>query len=44
MSERVLFQTIQFIIQKRFHVKQLSLTEVCSSNIKTVVFQTILFI
>ena len=35
----LLFQTIQFSVQKHFCFKQLSLAKVCSLNIKTVLFQ-----
>ena len=43
MSKTVLFQIIQFSIQKQFHFKELSLACVRSLNIKTVLFQAIQF-
>ena len=43
MSKTVLFQTIQFSIQKHFHFKQFSLALVCSLNVKRVLFQAIQF-
>ncbi len=38
MLKTVPCQTIQFSIQKQFHFKQFSLAEVCSLNVKTVLF------
>ena len=43
MSKTVLFQTIQFSIQKQFHFKVFSLALVCSLNVKTILFQAIQF-
>ena len=41
MSKTVLFQTIQFTLQKQFHFKQYSLAYVRSLHTKTVLFQAI---
>ena len=43
MSKKILFQTIQFSMQKQFHFKQFSLASVHSLNIKTVLLQAIQF-
>ena len=43
MSKTVLFQTIQFSIQRLFHFKQLSYAYVRSINAKTVLIQAIQF-
>ena len=41
MSKTILFQIIQFSIQKQFHFNQVSLAYVCSLNFKKVLFQAI---
>ena len=43
MLKTVLFQTIQFSIQKQFHFRQFSLVLVSSLNVKTVLFREIQF-
>ena len=39
MLKTVVFQTIQFSIQKKFHFKKFSLASECSLKVKTVLFQ-----
>ena len=43
MSKTLLFQTIQFSVQKQFHFKRFSLAYVRSLNLKTYLFQAIQF-
>ena len=43
MSKTVLFETIQFSMQKQFHFKQFSLALVRSLNAKTFLFQAVQF-
>ena len=43
MSKTVIFQIISFSIQKQFYFKQLSLAQIRSFDIQTVLFQVIQF-